>query len=68
MLYRYATFSKKHNAVHYFILFTLFIIFLIHIGFLLENDNIWILLGIFIYLPILVCWCRVSTLRDNIAE
>lgn len=68
MLYRYAVFSKKSNAIHCLILFALVVTFFIHVGFLLESENIWLLLGIFIYLPILACWCKVSTLRDRIAD
>ncbi|HBX8077493.1 TPA: hypothetical protein MIH20_10190 [Klebsiella pneumoniae] len=68
MLYRYAAFSKKHNALHFSILFTLVVCFFTHVGFLLEYENIWLLLGIFIYLPILACWCCVSTWRDRMAD
>lgn len=68
MLYRYAAYSKKHSTIHYSILLCLFIVFFGHITLLLEEENIWLFLGIFIYIPILACWCKISTLRDRMTD
>lgn len=68
MLYRYAWYSKKHNNIHYSILFCIFTIFITHVTCLLTDENIWLFLGIFIYIPVLICYWRVSTLRESICH
>lgn len=68
MFYKYAAYSKRHNAVHYSILFCIFVIFVAHIIWLLSDEKLWLLLGIFIYIPITICWCKISTFRDRMSD
>lgn len=68
MLYAYAVYSKKHNALHFMILFSLLIICFIHLALMLETEKLWLVAMMFIYVPIYLIWCRVSTYRDKINE
>lgn len=67
-LYRYAFYSRKHNRFHISLLLTLFCLFWVHIGFLLETENIWLLAGVLIYLPVMTLWWQVSSMRDQIPD
>lgn len=68
MLYSYALYSKKHNKLHVIIVCSMLLMFSIHMGVLLETENIWLLCGVVIYLPLYLIWGRVSSLRSRMPD
>lgn len=68
MLYSYAFYSKKHNRSYMMTLLLILLMFIVHVALLLETENIWLLSGIIVYLPLYLIWSRVSSLRSRIPD
>lgn len=68
MLYSYAFYSKKHNRSYMTTLLLILLMFIVHVALLLETENIWLLCGVLVYLPLYLIWSRVSSLRSRIPD
>jgi hypothetical protein len=68
MLYGYALYAKKKPGVHILICLSILIVAIVHIGVLLETENVWLLLGIMIYLPVYLVWASVSDMLRRMPD
>lgn len=68
MLYSYALYSKKHNKSYFVSIFIVLLIAVAHVAILLDSENLWLLIGLIVYLPVYLIWSKISTIRSRLPD
>lgn len=68
MLYSCALYSKKHNNSYIMLMFIVFFVAIAHVVILLDSENVWLLAGLIVYLPVYLIWSKITTIRSQLPD